>query len=328
MRPAPVAFGPGEENTRMKAPLVACLTLACALAAPLAPASAQVDSREGIALQNQIAELRAQVQTLRDQLANAPPASGGSSLGGYSAPTPGGAVPPEITAQLLGRVQRLEDDVRSLRGHIDELDNARQRQAEDTDKQIADLKFEVENGTAGGGAAGASAVPPPGAPARTQTMSPPPGNLATALPGGAANPEGVPPPPPPPPPKRTAELILQEGNAAYARKDFAAAKNAAKAVLAAGAGPRATDAQLLMARALFGERDFSGAAVAFDDAYNRSRTGMHAPDALLGLAAALNEIPEKKAACQTLDKLAAEFPAMRADQEVSAATLRRDAACH
>jgi len=39
---------------------------------------------------------------------------------------------------LLGRVQRLEDEVRSLRGRIDEIDNARQRQAEDFNKQIGD----------------------------------------------------------------------------------------------------------------------------------------------------------------------------------------------
>ena len=38
------------------------------------------------------------------------------------------------------------------------------------------------------------------------------------------------------------------------------------------------------------------------------KTGGHAPDALLGLANALTGIGEKRAACETLGKLASEFP--------------------
>ena len=300
----------------MKALRVACFVLLAAIAAPLAPAHAQVDSREGILLQNQIAELRAQVQAL----AKAPPPAGGSSLGAYQPPpAAGGEAPPsDITAQLLGRVQRLEDEVRSLHGRIDEIDNARQRQAEDLNKQIGDLNFKIDN--AAGTAAGAA---PPAAGAKPGALSPPPGTLG-AQPADAGD---VPPPPPPPPPRRTPELILQEGNAAYARKDFAAAENAAKAVIASG-GPKLVDAQYLLARADYGKHDYSAAAVAFDDAYTRSKTGVHAPEALYGLAASLNAIAEKKAACQTLDKLTVEFPNVRQELKVAVATLRRDAACH
>ena len=68
--------------------------------------------------------------------------------------------------------------------------------------------------------------------------------------------------------------------------------------------------------------------MAFNDTYNRSRTGVHAQDALLGLAASLDAIAEKKAACETLDKLATEFPAVRADLKVPVTALRHDAGCH
>jgi len=293
--------------------------LALALFAPLAPARAQVDSREGIALQNQIAELRQEVQALRDQMARAPAGGGGSSLGGYQQPPPaadtGGG---DLTAQLLGRVERLEDEVRALRGRVDEVDNARQRQAEDFNKQMADLNFKLQSGVA---AAGGDPLAGSGKPT---TLSPPPGNLGAQTPG--ADPGAVP-PPPPPPVKRTAEMSLQEGNAALVRKDYAAAEAAAKTVLAAG-GPHVVDAQYLLARAAYGKRDFSSAAVAYDDTYNRSRTGVHAQDALLGLAASLTAIGEKRAACQTLDKLAAEFPNGRPDLRPSVTALRRDSACH
>jgi TolA-binding protein len=332
----PESVGPDEEKFRMKVLLAARVTIGLLLGLGLAGvlvlaparAQAQMESREAIALQNQIAELRAEVQGLRDQIARSQ-GSGGTSLGGYQAPAGGDAGSSDMTAQLLGRVQRMEDELRSLRGRVDEEDNARQRQAEDFNKQLGDLKFEVENGA--GGAAGAGAPPgtPPGTPPgqRPTALSPPPGNLAAQVPGAGAGPGDVPPPPPPPPPKRTPELILQEGNAALARKDYPAAEAAAKSVLALG-GPKAVDAQYLLARAAYGKRDFSSAAVAYDDTYNRSRTGSHAQDALLGLAASLDAIAEKRAACQTLDKLAAEFPTLRPDLRVPVATLRRDAGCH
>src|SRR5579859_3960821 len=119
MRPAPVALGPGEEITRMKAVLAACLILGYILAAPPAPALAQSDSelnsKEAIRLENQILELRQELQGLRDQAGRAPATSGGSSLGGYQQAPSGDAASSDMTAQLLSRVQRLEDDMRSLR---------------------------------------------------------------------------------------------------------------------------------------------------------------------------------------------------------------------
>jgi TolA-binding protein len=300
----------------MKAQIVASFILGLGfIAAPLAPARAQVETREGIYLQNQLAELRQELQALREQMGKSPPAAG-SALGAYQPPAPADAGTNELIAQLLGRVQRLEDDVRTLRGRVDEIDNARQRQNDELTKQIGDLNFKLENG--------AGATPPAdGKPPAGTGQSPPQGNLAAETPGTPV----PPPPPPPPPPKRTPELILQEGNAALQKKDYPAAEAAARTVLAAG-GPRAADAQLLLARAAYSQRHFADAAIAYDDAYKRNRTGTHAQDALLGLAASLTAIPQKLAACETLDKLAAEFPTIRADLKPSIATLRREAACH
>ncbi|MCW3477409.1 hypothetical protein OL599_22830, partial [Rhodovastum sp. RN2-1] len=135
------------------------------------PAQAQVESREGIALQNQILELRRDVQSLRDQIGRG---GGSSALGSSrsSTPAPGGGG--EMTAALLDRVTRLEDEVRQLRGRVDEADNARQRQGEDLGKQIEDLNFKIDNGT--GRPAGAARPAPGAAPAQ----SPPAGSLGAA----------------------------------------------------------------------------------------------------------------------------------------------------
>lgn len=303
-----------------------CLGLACATVLPLARAQAQSDgmleSREAIRLQHEVEELRHDVQTLRDQLAQRPAGggdssgNGGSALGSYQQ----GAPPPDangadLTAQLLSRVQRLEDDMRALRGRIDEVDNARQRQYDDLNKQIGDLNFKLGNGAAPDAGAAGGAGPTP--------LSPQPGNLAAETPDA-----GKPPPPPPPPvPKRTPEMLLQEGNAAFARKDYALAINNAKAVLAGNPGPRAADAQFLMARALYAKRDYASAAVAYDDTYKRGRKGLRAPDSLIGLAASLSAIGEKAAACQAMQRLATEFPTLRQDLRTPAANVRREAGC-
>lgn len=120
---------------------------------------------------------------------------------------------------------------------------------------------------------------------------------------------------------------MQEGNAALARRDYPAAEAAAREVLAFPRSPRAVDAQFLLAQTLAGKRDYQGAAVAYDDTYNRNKIGGNAQPSLLGLANSLNAINEKRAACATLDKMKAEFPNPRADLREPIAAARQRAGC-
>jgi len=77
------------------------------------PAYAQLDSREAIQLQNQMAELRRDLSTLRDQINRG---GSGSNLGGRApapvtvAPSGGG----DLGTALLGRIGQLEEQVRRL----------------------------------------------------------------------------------------------------------------------------------------------------------------------------------------------------------------------
>jgi TolA-binding protein len=288
--------------------LIAAFVLLAGLAACGQPALAQLESREAIALQNQIMELRRQVQTLQDQ-----------SRGGVSSPTYlGRGAPPsagggnDIVPQLLARVGALEEQVRELRGRIDETQNLVQRQGAELAKRLDDMAF--QGGTPGGAPGGLVPQAPP--------------NLG-ALPGGPGAPSPASPfagqPPLTGPVRRTPEIAIQEGNAALARRDYQAAEAAAREVLTGNrTSPRAYDAQFLLAQALTGERQYSQAAIAYDDTYNRARKGAHAPDALLGLANSLTAINEKKAACDTLAKLRTEYPTPRPDiRDASAGTAQR-----
>jgi TolA-binding protein len=274
-------------------------------------AVAQVDSREGIALQNQIYQLRQQLQTLQDQVARG--GGSGSRQPSYL-PPPSQSGGNDLVAQLLTRVDALEEQVRQLRGRVDETQNQVQRQNDELGKRIDDLAFQIN--PQGGQTRGQPGGLPPTAP--------------LAGPGPAPTPLVPPslPRPPPPPGPRTPDRALLEGNAALERRDYPAAEAAAREVLGNRTSPRAYDAQFLLAQALAGERQYPQAAVAYDDVYNRARTGSHAQDARLGLASSLTAINEKKAACDVLSRMPSEFPRLRQDISAGIAATAQKAGCH
>jgi len=283
------------------APVVAAALL---LAASGTPVHAQIDSREGIALQNQIYGLRQELKAVEDQMARGGAPGTRSQVYTPSAPPAGAS---DLLAQLLTRVDALEEQVRQLRGQIDETQNQLQRQNDDLSKRIADLAFQI-NPRAG--------QPQDVSPSDFPNQGPPLEQLAPPSPAR-----------PPPPAPRTPELLLKQGNAALARHEYSQAEAAARDVLTNRTSPRAYDARLLLAQSLYGEHQYSQAAIAFDDAYNSSRKGSHAQDALAGLAGSLAAINEKKAACDTLTRLHAEFPQPRDDVAASAAGTAQRAGC-
>jgi TolA-binding protein len=280
-----------------------------------------MDSREAIALQNQILDLRRQMQALQDQAGRG---GGGPTSLGRGAPPAGGAN--DLVAQLLARVDTLEEQVRQLRGRTDETANQVQRMGAELSKRIEDQAFQTQNQPDIGQPSRAtprSAPPPPLPPQSALPLTPPPSALGGPFAG--------PPPqqqPPGAPVRRPPEIAMQEGNAALARRDYRTAEQAAREVLAGNrTSPRAYDAQYLLAQAMLGQRQFPQAAIAYDDTYNRARTGAHAQDAMLGLANSLLAINERHAACDTLVKLRNEFPSPRADLREGIAEANQRAGC-
>ncbi len=267
------------------------------------PAHAQIESREAISLQNQILELRHQMQ------------QGGGGNGPAVAP-PIGAGPTDVapggdaqaaaglTPQLLDRVSTLEGQVRELRGQVDQLNNQVQQQNAAFSKQIGDLGFAVQQGHAG--AAGAAPDQSAAAPASRTAASQP-----------APRPE-----------RRTPETALQQGNAALARHDYAAAQAAAREVLAGPKNPRQVDGQFLLAQSFAGQRQYQQAATAYYDVYTRAPHSARAADGLLGVGASLLALGDKGDACQALQKLRVEFPSPAPRVRNAAGTMRGRAGCH
>jgi TolA-binding protein len=249
-----------------------------------------VTSREGIALQDQILAVQNQVQQLQAQVQQLQ-ANGG---GGNAAPAPStGGSSGDLVTQLLQRVSTLEDEVRTLTGNLQQLQNQVDTQNAQINKQIGDITFQMQNG-AGGGAAGAGA----GAGAGDAAAG---GGAPASPPAAPAAPAVVAP---------TPEELMQRGVIALHAGHYQESEGIAREILAKHrASPRAYDAQYLLAQSLQGQQRYQEAALAFDDAYNMNHRGSRAPNALLGLAMTLGAIDQKAAACDTLRTLHAQFPA-------------------
>ena len=272
---------------------LAVLGLGLALATP---AHAQVETREGIALQNQILDLRRELDALRR----------GGAVAAPSAPSRGPAASGDLVQQLLVRVQELEEENRRQRGQLDVADNNDRQLRAEIEKLRGDLDFRLQALERGAGRPAATRPPQPGPAAQAQ---PAPANPA---------PSNVP---------RTAEKAIADGQAALARREFAVAEAAAREAIRARPGARVQDASLLLGDALMGKRDFQNAALAYDEAYSRNRQGARAPEAMIGLANAFQGFGAKREACETLDNLRSNFPNLSGPQAQRAADSRRRAQC-
>ena len=272
---------------------LAFLGLGLALAAP---AKAQVDSREGIALQNQILDLRRELDALRRGGAGAAP----------SAPSRGSAASGDLVQQLLGRVQELEEENRRLRGRLDVADNNDRQIRAEMEKLRGDLDFRLQALEKGTGRPAATRPPQPGSPAQAQP--------APASPAASSAP-------------RTVDKAIADGRTALAQRDFSTAEAAAREAIRNRPGARAQDASLLLGDALMGKRDFQNAALAYDEAFSRNRQGARAPEAMIGLANAFQGFGARREACETLDNLRSNFPNLAGPQADRAADSRRRAQC-
>lgn len=273
-----------------------------------APALGQIESREGIALQNQIQELRRDIQALQAR------SGGGSALGAPTplAPPPSGPAlaggQQELLTRLLERVAALETEVRLLRGRSDETQNALRELQATVEKNQADVDFrlqELEGGAARRPAAGQPPAQPQAQP-RPPAQGQPPAQAALPRPPVA---------PAQAPAARSQAQILTAAREALRRQDWATAEREAQAFIAAyPRDARVGEAHQIRAEALYGRREYMQAALAYDDARSRTTDRARRQEILLGLGRSLGAINERDSACEVFRQLASDFADdMRAD---------------
>ncbi|AQS84875.1 MAG: hypothetical protein ABF876_13325 [Acetobacter aceti] len=263
-------------------------------------AHAQVSSREGIALQDQIMELRQQLSQVQS--------SSASSSGSLPAPEAVGSrnsgASGDLVAQLLDRVNTLESQQRDMRGQLEEMTNQLKEQNASLSKQMSDMQFAAQNG--GGAAAGAMASSSSAGKKEEAKEIHAPATSDAA---------------------QTPEDALKAGNAALLKHDYSAAQDSAQSALAHGKGSVKIDAQYLLGQSLAGQKQYRDSTVAYYDAYKLSPKGAKAPYALLGVSSALISLGNKKAACQALAKLKSEFPNPSERVAKSAAYFTKQGGC-
>ncbi len=245
-------------------------------------AAAQMESREGIALQNQILQLRQELEALRrGGLAAPQPSGGGTSIfGGGGGARPSGAQG-ELVQTLLERVSRMEEELRSVRGRAEQAEFRERQLRERVEKLEGDLDFRLQQLE---GQRGAAPAARPATPPAAQPSSQPPAQLS-------------------PPTSRPPQRALSEGQAALGRRDFAGAEAAAREVIASREPTRQVDAHVLLGDALLGKGDFAGAAIAYDDARRRNPQGSRAAEATIGIANAFIGLNNNRDACAVLADL-------------------------
>lgn len=273
-------------------------TVAAATGLGFSSAQAQVTSREGIALQNQIQQLSQQLQQVQSSASSVP-------VSGNAAPAVSSGNG-DLVSQLLQRVSTLENENREMRGELDQLTNQVQTQNATLTKQIGDMQFAAQNG-AGGAAAGAAS----GAGAVTAPAT------STAPPAAPADKPA------------TALDLLKSGQAALKSRDYATAQsNAEQALKLAKTANGKLESQFLLAQSLAGQKQYRDSAVAYYDAYNRSPKSARAQEALLGVSASMLAMGDKNSACQALQKLDSEFPSPTPRVKAAVTSFKGRANCH
>ena len=314
-------FYEGGVALHMKHKAWALAVLGTGLWLGAAPARAQIDSREGIALHNEILELRQQMSQLQQMQSEAAGGNGGQSALPPPSPEGGPPIPQgasgDAVASLVVRVATIEEQMRTLDGRISEVENEQRRDHDALSKQIGDLAFKLGQGGAAPAAQPSGELPPDtgintGINTGGELGAPPP-RIVPGTPALA---------------HRAPELALKQGNAALARRDYAGAEAAAREVLALGHGPRTGDATFLLARAQAGQHEYKDAAASFYGVYKVSPRGTRGAESLLGVANALIGLGDMVPACQALAKVSAEFPRPEGYVRAGVSSARKRAGCH
>ncbi len=263
-------------------------------------ASAQLSSREGIELQNQILELKTQLSQMQS-LNNSGDRSGNHRRKKSSDDSAENAAAESgLLTQLLTRVENIEEQQRTMRGQLDDLSHQVETQMATMNKKIEDANFAASQGSGASNAKDtAAASASAGASAGTASVS-------------ASN---------------TGGATLKDGRQALVNRDYQQAEDIARQILATPQGKNSVNANFLLAQSLAGQKKYREAAVTYFKTYKQSPSSPRAPEALLGVSASLIASNQKKEACEALQLMHSKYPNATAKVKKAAEELGKRGNC-
>ncbi len=313
-------------------------------------------------------DLNSQVQRLRDDLnrlqrdyyqnrGGIPPAGGAAASG----PDMGG----DVANRLSGRIDQIDEQIRSLTGRSEELDYRVAQIQRRLDKLVEDVDFRLSaiekamaerGGAAVAGAppaapptvAGSPATPAPANAAANRSSDPstavkPEGNLGTLVVTGSGSTVTATQSPnatlPTPPPARAAARTVklptgtaqEQYNYAFGllrQGDYGEAEQAFNEFIGANQGdPLAGNAQYWLGETYYVRKDWQSAATTFLAGYQKYPKGNKAPDSLVKLGMTLTNLNQKPEACAAFGQFNKEFPQAPVALKQLAQTERGRAGC-
>ncbi len=295
---------------------------------------AQTDTR---ALQDRMARMERDLQSLQSQIASGAGQRPGGPVG---APAGDGS----MTSTLLGRINQLEQDQRTLTGQVEEVGFAVGQLKQRLDRLVTDMEFrlselekKVEQAPTGAAVAaappgrpnpGAGPAPPPGA-AGGQTLGAPPRNLGSisaaderaiaerAAAQGGANVAAA--PPGRAAPAAPASTVRLPPGTPRDQYDYAfdllkqgkygdAEQAMRQFVQAYPQDTLAGNAQYWLGETFYVRNNHTDAAVQFMQGYQRYPQSPKAPDNLFKLGMSLANLDRKPEACAAFGRFNSEYP--------------------
>lgn len=263
-------------------------------------ASAQLSSREGIELQNQILELKTQLSQMQSLNNSGDRSDNHRRKKSSDDSAENAAAESGLLTQLLTRVENIEEQQRTMRGQLDDLSHQVETQMATMNKKIEDANFAASQGSGASNAKDtAAASASAGASAGTASVS-------------ASN---------------TGGATLKDGRQALVNRDYQQAEDIARQILATPQGKNSVNTNFLLAQSLAGQKKYREAAVTYFKTYKQSPSSPRAPEALLGVSASLIASNQKKEACEALQLMHSKYPNATAKVKKAAEELGKRGNC-
>ncbi|MUG34259.1 hypothetical protein [Commensalibacter sp. ESL0382] len=267
------------------------------------------NSRQVIALQNQVAQLKSQISQLQAQNTNFNDDSDNYRKKRHkdkdeddSLSTNNGLLP-----DLVSRINNLEDQQRVMRGEIDDLSNQLKTQNDLVNKKIDDMNFAAGRGGASDGSSDDVVTDSKSEVSKKSSISDDSGTIKSVKPETGST--------------------LKDGQQALLNGNFQIAESIAQKILSTPEGAKSPSARYLLAQAQAGQGNFKASSVNYYAVYKNFPKSPKAPSALLGVGYLMLKNGKVQEACQAVSLLHSKYPNVSTQVKSSALNLSRKAKC-
>ena len=261
------------------------------------------NSRQVIALQNQVAQLKSQISQLQAQNTNFNDDSDNYRKKRHKDKDEDDnlATNNSLLPDLVSRINNLEDQQRVMRGEIDDLSNQLKTQNDLINKKIDDMNFAAGRGGASNGSSDDVVTDSKSEVSKKSSISDDSGIVKSVKPETGST--------------------LRDGQQALLNGDFQTAESIAQKILSTPEGAKSPSARYLLAQAQAGQGNFKGSSVNYYAVYKNF------PKSLLGVGYLMLKNGKVQEACQAVSLLHSKYPNVSTQVKSSALNLSRKAKC-